>query len=66
MPAAVRIGRAPGHCDFGDCGGVQDPMLGGYLLGGKKRTEKMEILVTIYFTIDFFCLLSYGNPIILM
>ena len=44
MPAAVRIGRAPGHCDFRDYGGVQDPMLGGYLLGGKKRTEKMEIL----------------------
>jgi len=42
LPAAVRIGRAPGHCDFGDSGGVQDPMLRGCLLGGKKEQRKWK------------------------
>jgi len=39
LPAAVRIGRAPGHCDFGDCGGVQDPMLGAACSVEKKNRE---------------------------
>jgi len=57
--AAVRIGRALGHCDFGDCGGVQDPMLGGCLFGGKKEQIKWKYLVTIYFTIDFLLIILW-------